>query len=139
MPDLHADKGLQTFTYSVMPFSESLCDSDVVQCGYELNCPVTVKGGIAEERSMINVSKKNVIIDTVKTAEDHSGDIIIRLYECMNTLTHTTLDLGFDGKEAYITNMLEENQQAVEVKNNQIRLTVKPFEVVTLRIKKKDI
>jgi len=136
MPDLHADKGLQTFTYSVMPFSKSLCDSDVVQCGYELNCPVTVKDGFAEERSMLNISKKNVIIDTVKTAEDNSGDIIIRLYECMKMLTHTTLNIGFGVKEAYITNMLEENQKAVEVKNNQISLTVKPFEVVTLRIKK---
>ena len=85
---------------------------------------------------MVNISKKNVIIDTIKTAEDDSGDIIIRLYEGMKTLTRTTLNIGFDVKEAYRTNMLEENQEAVELKNNQIRLVVKPFEVVTLRLKK---
>lgn len=135
MPDLNADKGIQKFTYSVMPFSESLFDSDVVKNGFELNCPVTVKEGYMEEKSMLNVSEKNIIIDTVKTAEDGSGDIIIRLYESMNTLTKATLNFGFDIKEAYLTNMLEENQNKVEVINNQIRLTIKPFEVVTLRIK----
>jgi len=135
MPDLNADKGLQKFTYSVMPFAESLLDSDVVKNGFELNCPVTVKNGFMEEKSMLNVSDKNIIIDTVKTAEDNSGDLIIRLYESMNTLTQTTLNLGFDVKAAYITNMLEENQGSIEVNDNQINLTIKPFEVVTIRVK----
>lgn len=139
MPDLNADKGLQKFTYSVMPFSQHLCDSKVVKNGYELNSPVILKNGFMEEKSMLNAADENIIIDTVKTAEDGSGDVIIRLYECMKALTHTTLNIGFGVKGAYRTNMLEENQEAVEVKNNQIRLMVKPFEVVTLRIKKRDI
>ena len=118
-----------------MPFTETLFDSDVVKNGFELNCPVMVKNGFMEEKSMLNVLDKNIIVDTVKTAEDGSGDIIVRLYESMNTLTQTTLGFGFDIKEAYITNMLEENIEKAEVKENAINLTIKPFEVITLRVK----
>lgn len=133
-PALNADVGLQKFTYSVMPFNENICDSDVIKEAYELNSPVLVKEGFAEERTFMNVSEKNIIIDTLKQAEDGSGDIIIRMYEASNTYTNCKLAIGFDVKNAYITNMLEENQKEVDVKDNEISLEFKGFEIVTVRI-----
>lgn len=135
MPDLNADKGIQTFTYSVMPMSESLADSDVARAGYELNSPVVVKNGYMEEKSLVSVSEKNIIVDTIKLDEDNSGDIIIRLYESMNTKTKATLSLNFDVKAAHITNMLEENPKEIEIKDNHIDILMHGFEVKTLRIK----
>jgi len=133
-PARNADKGLQKFTYSFMPFTESLFDSEVVAAAYELNCPVVVKTGVAEEKSMISVDKKNIIIDAVKTAETENGDIIIRMYESKNGYTKCKLNLGFDVKKAYITNMIEENEREIEVNNNSITLDFKAFEVITLRL-----
>ena len=133
-PDLNADKGIHKFTYSIMPFTENIADSDIVREGYELNTKPIVKLGETGEKSLLNVSQKNVIIDTIKPAEDGSGDIIVRLYESMNTLTSCELILGFDVKGAYITDMLENNKYKVEVADNKIRLNLTSFEVKTIRI-----
>ncbi len=135
-PARHADRGIQTFTYSFMPFTQNLFDSNVVTEAFELNRPVIVKTGYAEEKSMMSVDKKNIIIDTVKTAEDASGDIIVRLYESKNSFTPCKLDLGFDVKKAYVTNMLEENEKEIDVNNNSISLNFGVFEVITLRLAK---
>lgn len=134
MPDLNADKGKHSFKYAVMPICESLCDSNVVREGYELNSPVIVKNGFKEEMSLLGVSEKNIIIDTVKTAEDGSGDIIIRLYECMNTETKVSLSLGFDIKSAYVTDMLENIEHELEIKDNKIDIKFHGFEVKTIRV-----
>ncbi len=134
-PAPFADKGIHSFTYSVMPFAESLTDSKINEEGYELNCPVTTKIGFAEEKSFLSVSEKNIIIDTVKLAEDGSGDMIIRMYESKNTYTSCRLKFGFDVKSAYITDMLERNQISAEVDDNEISLNFKAFEVITVRVK----
>lgn len=113
-----------------MPFNENFCDSRVIEEAYELNCPVVVKEGFAEEKSLMNISENNIIIDTVKFAEDGSGDVIIRMYESGNTSTSCTLKFGFEAKEVYITNMLEENKTKVVANENEVSLKFKPFEVV---------
>ena len=103
--------------------------------GIEGNCPVISRQGFVDEKSFLSVSKKNIIIDTVKFAEDGSGDMIIRMYESGNTSTSCVLKLGFDIKSAYITNMLAENRAKANLEDNEISLVFKPFEVVTVRVK----
>ena len=71
----------------------------------------------------------------MKYAENESGDIIVRLYESTGGLKQTKIQFGFDIKEAYLTNMLEENTEKIDVKNNEISLELKAFEVKTIRIK----
>ena len=133
-PAPYTDKEIHKFTYSFMPF-ENMSYDGLTREGYELNCSIRLKCGYAEEKSLLSVSESNIIIDTVKYAEDNSGDIIIRLYECMNSYTQCALKCGFDIEEAYITNMLEENICSADVINNEVLLEFKAFEVKTLRIK----
>ncbi|MDD6483163.1 MAG: glycoside hydrolase family 38 C-terminal domain-containing protein [Clostridiales bacterium] len=134
-PGLNADKGIQSFKYSFMTFAENLADSDVTKEAFELNSHVMIKDGFAGEKSLLNVSESNIIIDTIKAAEDGSGDIIIRMYESSNTRTNCTLTCAFNINEAYITNMLEQNSVKAEVKNNELAFAFRPFEVVTVRLK----
>ena len=133
-PAPYTDKGIHKFTYSFMPF-ENMSYDGLTREGYELNCPIRLKRGYAEERSLLTVSESNIIIDTVKYAEDGSGDIIVRLYECVNSYTQCGLKFGFDIERAYITNMLEENINSANVESGEILLDFKAFEVKTLRIK----
>lgn len=135
-PDLYADKGIQVFTYSLMPFGTDFFDSGVVQQAYELNVPVTVLPGCGPEKTWLAVSESNVIPDTVKPAEDGSDDVIVRLYECQNSGTGCKLELGFDVKEAFLTDMLENNKSALPVQNGAVEFPMKGFEVVTLRLKR---
>lgn len=135
-PALNTDKGTHNFTYSVMPFTESLADSGVIEEAYELNCPVMVREGYANEKSYLRTSARNIIIDTVKNAEDGSGDLIVRMYECMGTYTPMTLTLNFDASTVFITDMLETDSVKVPLNGNEISLNFKAFEIVTLRIKR---
>lgn len=136
-PDMTADKGMQEFTYALYVWEGSLKDSGVVRQGYDLNCPSVVSSGSAGERSLFSLDTPNVVIDTVKPAEDGSSDIIVRLYESMRTATNCTLSTTLPVHKAARTTMLEEHRKALPVRNGRIRLALRPFEVETIRLSMK--
>lgn len=134
-PDAHADQGTQEFTYSFYAWDGPLLDSGLVQQGYDLNCPVVTAAGAAGEKSLLSLDAPNVIVETVKPAEDGSGDVIIRLYESMRTATRCTLTTAIPAAAAALTDMLEENPVDVPLTNGCISLDFRPFEIKTLRLK----
>ena len=86
----------------------------------------------------MSVDAPNVIVETVKPAEDGSGDVVLRLYESMRTATRCTLtlsDLLPTGK-ATCTNMLEEYEADLEIVGGALALDFGPFEIKTIRLGK---
>jgi len=135
-PDLHADQGSHDFTYSYYLWNGPLLDSDVVRQGYELNVPVRTAEGHADAASLMAVDAPNVIIDTVKAAEDGSGDVIIRLYECKHADTDAILTLHLPCSQVCLCDMLENKQHNLTMENGQVKLHLRGFEVKTLRLRK---
>ncbi|MFP4140376.1 MAG: alpha-mannosidase [Phycisphaerae bacterium] len=133
-PDQDADKGTQEFTYSVMPWSGPLVSSGVVQEGYDLNVPVLTRPGDGGTKSMLQVSEPNIIIDTVKPAEDGSGDVIVRLYESARTATRCKLTTSLPAAAACETDMLENEIAPLEVTAGTIALDFSAFQVRTIRL-----
>jgi len=133
-PDMHADKGLQRFTYAFHCWNGSFDESDVVRKGYELNVPVTVQEGDGGSASILQVDAPNVIIEAVKPAEDGSGDMVVRLYEAKRAATRCVLSTALAVESAERTDMLENTLEAVTVTNGRIPLELRPFEIVTLRL-----
>lgn len=133
-PAKFADKGVHRFTYSILPFSESFAESAVIEEGYALNCPAVIKQGFAGKQSFIRVSEKNIVVDTVKYAQDGSGDIVIRMYEGKGMHTECKVHFGFDAKRVSVTNMLEQDPVGVDVDANEIALPFRAFEIITVRI-----
>jgi alpha-mannosidase len=134
-PDMHADLGLQEFTYAFYAWTGNFADSDLIREGYELNCPVMAVRGDGGTNTPFFVDTSNVILETVKPAEDGSGDIIVRLYEAKQMATKTTLHTSLPVKTAVLTNMLEEPiAEPTVIENGKITLIFSPFEVKTLRL-----
>jgi alpha-mannosidase len=133
-PDMTADKGIQTFTYSFYAWNGSLADSGVVAEAYDLNIPATTAPGAAGERSLFSLDAANIVIETVKPAEDGSGDVVVRLYEAKHMATRATLATTLPVKTAAQTNMLEEFAAALPLASGQIALEFRPFEVKTVRL-----
>ncbi|NLE43388.1 MAG: alpha-mannosidase [Chloroflexi bacterium] len=133
-PDMTADRGRQEFTYAFYTWNGCFAESDVIREAYDLNCPVTVAPGVAGERSLFAIDAPNIIVDTVKTAEDGRGDVIIRLYECKRAATRCTLECGLPIQAVMQTNMLEEGDLALNMTDGRIELEFRPFEVKTLRL-----
>ena len=77
----------------------------------------------------------NSVIETVKKAENDNS-VIVRLYEAYNSKVNATLTLGTDIKKAYICDMMENVIEETEVINNQIKISLKNFEILTLKIEK---
>lgn len=140
-PDPTADKCEHRFTYSICTHSGDYREAGIIQKAYELNVPMTAvkvsgnKGTLPCEYSLLSADKENVIFETVKKAED-GDDIILRGYECFNKRTDVTLTLGVPVKSAYICDMLENEETEIPVIDSKISLTFKPFEIITVKLKK---
>jgi alpha-mannosidase len=132
-PDMTADKGRQEFTYAIYPWNGSLAESAVVREAYDLNCPVMAMQGAAGERSLFSVDAPNIIVETVKPAEDGSSDIVVRLYESKRMATRCTLTTSLPVREAIQTDMLENGDKELPCSSGKVELEFRAFEVKTVR------
>ena len=82
---------------------------------------------------LIGCDAPNVIVETVKRAEDGNG-IIVRLYETQRRRGAITLVAGFPLAAAARTNLLEEEKAALAVDGNTVQYDIRPYEIVTLRL-----
>lgn len=90
-------------------------------------------GQEGSEYSYASVNRSNVVMETIKQAENQDGTII-RMYESENALTKAELTVNADFKKAYICNLLEEQEAEAPVNGNKITVTLKPYEVVTVKL-----
>jgi alpha-mannosidase len=139
MPDPEADQGEQRFSYSVLPHKGSW-NEQTIAAAYALNDPLLVyrpaEARAAEAQaaaSFIGVSRPNIVIETIKQAEDGNG-VIVRLYESQRQRGPVTLSTGFALAGAHRTNLLEQNEEELAVDGQQVTFSVRPYEIVTLRL-----
>jgi alpha-mannosidase len=137
-PEMRGDNTTHRFVYGFTAWNCPFLSSDVVREGYELNVPVVVAGGGGESASFFAVNSDSVILETVKPAEDNSGDIILRLYESKKADTHCELQWQIPNALASITNMMEEREADIPLaaQDRHVKLHFKPFEVKTIRLSK---
>ena len=76
----------------------------------------------------------SVYIDTVKPAEDGSGDVILRLYESKRGDTACNLSVDLPVQAAWLCDMLENKLEALPISDGEIALRFHPFEVETIRL-----
>lgn len=135
-PDETSDQGIHEFTYGFLVWNGSFFASPVVQEAYELNYPVRVQAGAARrlpQFSLLTVSEPNIIVETVKPAEDQSGDAVIRLYESKGTSTDCRITPNLSCERVYETDMLERVKDELTLADGEVPLRFRPFEVKTLR------
>jgi alpha-mannosidase len=82
---------------------------------------------------MVSVSAPNVIIETVKRAEDGDG-IILRLYESQRKRGAVNVRFGLAVGSAWETNLLEENETELRIENDSVILNLRPYQIMTLRV-----
>jgi alpha-mannosidase len=139
-PDPAADLGTHEFTYSLL-LHEGDWRNGTPAAAYALNDPLILRpvprsstfDKSRTSSALITLNAPNVIVETVKQAEDGQG-LIVRLYENERCRGPVTLQAGFPLRAANRCNLLEENEEPLEVAGNAVRLEVGPYEVVTLRL-----
>ncbi len=133
VPDYRGDKGVHACTYALLPHMGSMAAETVIRPAYQLNeRPLTVQGALTLE-SLLTVDAPNVIVETVKPAEDAGKCFVLRLYEAEGTYTDAALHFGVKVTGIEETNMLEEREAALEP-GQEIALTFRPFQIRTLKV-----
>jgi len=134
-PDPLADMGNHAFRYALLPHQSGPQNGGVIPEAAAFNQPLQLFATAAElqSESFFGVSNPAVVIDTVKKAED-SEDLIVRLYESHGAHQKATLSTAFAVQRAARVNLLEEEDQPIHAEQNQIKLTLRPFELVTLKL-----
>ena len=86
-----------------------------------------------DTRKIIQVSSDSVIIDAVKKAEDEEC-LIVRMHECRGGRSNVTLSSEYLVKRIVPCNLIEHNcGDAAE--GSCIEFEIKPFEIITIKIK----
>ncbi len=135
-PEMRADNGVHHFTYAFTAWEGSFVDCDVVRQGYELNVKPQVTKGIVDTFSAVTVDKENVLLDTMKPAEDGSGDVVLRLYEAKKAQTAAEIRTVLGAKKAYLCDMLENVKEEIPMEDGILRLPFNAFEIKTVRLVK---
>lgn len=135
-PNKTADQEEHTFTYALYPHHGTWKAEGTVQEAYKLNQRAYVVAGALKEQgsSFICVDKSNIIIETIKEAEVGDG-VIVRLYECENSLTKAMLTFAKEVEEVIECNLIEEEEKQIANNGHTVAVTVKPYEVKTYKVK----
>jgi alpha-mannosidase len=134
-PDPNADQGAHHLCLAVFPHGPGLVE--VTREAEWFTCPITaVPAGAASSVAapLVEVLGDGTVLDAVKLADDGSGDLILRLHEACGDRRQVTLRCDRPVRSASRCNLLEEPSAGLDVGDGILCLTLRPFELVTLRL-----
>jgi alpha-mannosidase len=143
VPDPQADQGAHRMRYALVPGADV---TEAARAGYALNLPVRVVEAAHDAARrlpppLVRIDGDGVLVESVKLADDRSGDLVLRLYEHRGGRAYVTVRTGVDVLAAQITDLLERPGRDVPSAgpvplrpDGGIELAFRPFQVVTLRL-----
>ncbi|MYU50543.1 MULTISPECIES: alpha-mannosidase [Streptomyces] len=133
-PDPETDQGLHQFRYALVP---GAAIGDAVREGHRINLPERRITGGGAAAPLVTVDNDAAVVTAVKLADDASGEVIVRLHEAHGGRAKAAVTTGFDLAGAITTDLLErptEDGPAIELDGNTVRMALRPFQIVTLRL-----
>ncbi len=135
-PDPKGDIGTHHLRYALYPHAGDWRDGGTVAAAASFNRPLLwTAGGVPQilAKPLVSVTPANVVIDTIKPAEDGKG-WVVRLYESHGASTTARLDFGVPLKSIRRSNTLEDDGDDLSLQGNGCTLALHPFQIVTLRV-----
>ncbi|WP_028058494.1 alpha-mannosidase [Candidatus Solirubrobacter pratensis] len=128
LPDPEADRGRHAFAYALLPHAGGWQDGGVVAEAAALNSPV--RWSDAAPGSWASVDG-GLVLDTVKRAED-SDALVLRLYEPHGGRGEARVRLAAPLTAAVRANLLEDEGAPLELRDGEIVVPFRPWEIVTV-------
>jgi alpha-mannosidase len=132
-PDPEADMGAHEFAYALVPHSGGWREAGVLGEAQRFNAPLRWTDVPAGSGSFAAVDDPNLVLDTVKRAED-SDALVLRLYEAHGGRGRARIRLALPWTSARRANLLEDDLGPVEVDGEKIVVDYRPWEIVTLLV-----
>lgn len=134
-PDPEADIGVHEFTYSLYPHRGDWYEGKTVKEAWSVNNPLSWDKRKMEHDtfSLITTKNENIMIDAVKKAED-AHEVIIRIHDFSGGREEVELESD-RSISAWQECDLMENPIGEVNHDDMIQVTVKPYEIKTLKVK----
>lgn len=138
-PDPVADRGSHRFSYALYPHREGWREADTVQKGYEFNCPLISifvephPGQLPSSCSFFKASPSNIILTTLKKAEDRESHIL-RLYESEGVATQARIELFEKPKKIFELDLMENRLKSLPFKEDSFELSFGKSEIKTVEV-----
>ncbi|MFG3019396.1 alpha-mannosidase [Streptomyces sp. NPDC048254] len=131
-PDPGADRGRHSFGYALLAGAGI---EEAVAGGYAMNLPL--RPAPAEARPLVALDTTDVVVESVKLADDRSGDIVVRLYEACGGAVSARLSAGFATAAVHDCDLLERPEQRLAPRPGEaaVQLRFRPFQIRTLRLR----
>lgn len=133
-PDPTADRGSHTFRYEL---AVGVGITQAVERGYAMAYPIRTRSASRTLPPLVRVSGGRMIVETLKLADDRSGDLVVRVYEPLGARCKSVLSFGVAFASASVADLLERPLDEVQLANGGQSLSVQlaPFEIRTLRLR----
>ena len=128
-PDPTCDRRKHTLRFAYYPHEGTAFDAETPRYANVYGNPLVVRENASLLSSFITTDKRNVIVETIKPAEDGNG-IVLRIYEAEGKETKASIKVSKQFKKASETNMLEDEIGDIDL--NAVVFT--PFEIKTVRL-----
>ena len=127
------------FEYAVQPHDGDWRQAEMYKQAQEFHhLPIAVQadsnGDLAPELSFLRISPNNLILSALKKAED-TDEVILRFFETKGEATEAEVELFSAITRLTLVDLLEREEAELPFEGNRFRLKVKPFEIVTLKLK----
>ena len=138
-PNPQADREIHNAMYSIYPHQGSWQEAETVKEAYLLNNPMTAicaageGSGLAHRLSLVDHDHRNIMVESVKKAED-SDDTIIRLYEFENRRTDVTLRLHKTAAKIWLCDLMENRETLLAEDAQEFTVPAEPFGILTIRV-----
>ena len=135
-PDPEADRGQHVFDVTIRPGAGI---AEAVEEGYRTNLAPRIINGAKAAEPLLTVSNPAIVVEAVKLAEDGSGDVIVRLYESLGQRSTGMVTANFETTGIATVDLLERpvTEAAMIAETDAAELTLRPFQLVTLRFGRK--
>ncbi|MEI9887146.1 MAG: glycoside hydrolase family 38 C-terminal domain-containing protein [Rhizomicrobium sp.] len=135
-PDPGGDIGVHRLRYALYPHAGDWRQAGTVAEALRFNRPLLWTTGAAHAvlaKPLAAADSEAVVIDTIKPAEDGTG-WVVRLYESRGSAVRMRLSFGVPVRGVAVSNTLEDGGEALTVGANGVALTLRPFQILTLRV-----
>jgi alpha-mannosidase len=103
-------------------------------CQPLLPIPARAEGTLPSVFSFLELSPGNLLLSALKKAED-SEEVILRFFETEGIPTRGKVKAFREIKRAVVVDLLEKEQEELPICGNCVEIEVKPFEIVSLKLK----
>jgi alpha-mannosidase len=127
-----------TFEYALQHHDGDWSQSEAYKKGQEyqhrlLYAQANTKGNLPAEFSFMKISPNNLILSALKKAED-GDEVVLRFFETKGEETVAEIETFREIERATATDLLEREEYELKPDRNNLRMNVKPYEIVTLKL-----